>query len=94
VHEEADFHGPNLRAAIAKAGGEDAIKACGDVFTGPFQIQALAWYLHMHGTELRIFPFGPGTSVAPRYSQLSVDPRYPRITETKKWIVGSSCPVR
>jgi hypothetical protein len=91
VHDEADFYGPNLRAAIEKAGGEDAIKSCGDVFTGPFQVQALAWYLHMHGNELRIFPFGPGTAVSPRYSRLSVDPRYPRITETKKWIVGSSC---
>jgi hypothetical protein len=91
VHEEADFYGPNLRAAIAKAGGEDAIKSCGAVFTGPFQVQAMAWYLHMHGDQLQIFPFGPGTAVAPRYSRLSVDPRYPQITETKKWIVGSSC---
>jgi len=91
VHEEADFYGPNLQAAIAKAGGEDAIKACGDVFTGPFQVQALAWYLHLHGNELRIFPFGAGTMMAPRYSHLSRDPRYPRVTETRKWIVGSSC---
>jgi hypothetical protein len=91
VHEEADFYGPNLRAAIAKAGGDDAIKSCGAVFTGPFQVQAMAWYLHMHGNQLQIFPFGPGTAVAPRYSALSVDPRYPQVTETKKWIVGSSC---
>jgi hypothetical protein len=91
VHEEADFYGPNLRAAIAKAGGEDAIKSCGAVFTGPFQVQALAWYLHMHGKDLQIFPFGPGTALAPRYSHLSVDPRYPQVTETKKWVVGSSC---
>jgi hypothetical protein len=91
VHNEADFYGPNLRAAIAKAGGEDAIKSCGTVFTGAFQVQAVAWYLHMHGNELQIFPFGPGTAIAPRYSRLSVDPRYPQVTETKKWIVGSSC---
>jgi hypothetical protein len=91
VTEEADFYGPNLRAVIEKAGGEPAIKACGAVFTGPFQVQALAWYLHMHGSELRIFPFGPGAALSPRYSHLSVDPRYPRLTETKKWIVGRSC---
>ena len=91
VHEEADFYGPNLQAAIEKVGGEQAIKACGDVFTGPFQVQAIAWYLHMHGNEVRIFPYGPGTALSPRFSMLSMDPRYPKINETKKWIVGSSC---
>jgi hypothetical protein len=91
VHNEADFYGPNLRAAITKAGGEDAIKSCGAVITGPFQVQAVAWYLHKHGDEVQIFPFGPGTTIAPRFSALSYDPRYPQITETKKWVIGSSC---
>jgi hypothetical protein len=91
VRSEADFYGPNLRAAIAKAGGPGQIKSCGHVFTGIFQVQAVAWYLHMHGDDVRVFPFGDGTTLAPRYSHLSTDPRYPRVTETKKWIVGSSC---
>ena len=29
VEKEADFYGPNLRAVIAKAGGDERIKACG-----------------------------------------------------------------
>jgi hypothetical protein len=91
VTKEADFYGPNLRAAIAKAGGEEEIKSCGRVFTGAFQVQAVAWYLHLHGNEAEIFPFGPGTALSQGASPLSVDPRYPEYTKTRHWIVGSSC---
>jgi hypothetical protein len=91
VIQEADFYGPNLRAAIAKAGGEERIKSCGEVFTGAFQVQAVAWYLHIHGDEAEIFPFGPGTALAQGASPLSVDPRYPEYTKTRHWIIGSSC---
>jgi MFS family permease len=89
--KESDFYGPNLRAAIAKAGGEEEIKACGEVFTGAFQVQAVAWYLHMHGKDVEIFPFGPGTMLAQGSSPLSLDPRYPEFTKTRHWIIGSSC---
>jgi hypothetical protein len=91
VLKEADFYGPNLRAAIAKAGGEEQIKSCGKVFTGAFQVQAVAWHLHLHGRDAEIFPFGPGTTLAQGWSPLSVDPRYPEVTKTRHWIVGSSC---
>ena len=91
VEKEADFYGPNLRAVIAKAGGEDRIKACGGVFAGRFQVQAVAWYVHMHGRDVNIFPFGPGTTLAQGDSPLSRDPRYPEVTKTRRWTVGSSC---
>lgn len=91
VIKEADFYGPNLRAVIAKAGGEQRIKSCGAVFSGPFQVQAVAWYLHLHGSEIGIFPLGRGTALAQGGSHLSVDPRYPEITKTRRWVVGSSC---
>ena len=64
IVKEADFYGPNLRAVIAKAGGEERIKSCGRVFSGPFQVPAVAWHLHLHGNEVGIFPFGPGTTLA------------------------------
>jgi hypothetical protein len=91
IVKEADFYGPNLRSVIAKAGGEGRIKSCGEVFTGPFQVQAVAWYLHLHGNQVSIFPFGPGTALSQGGSHLSVDPRYPEITKTRRWTVGSSC---
>ena len=57
---------------IAKAGGEDRIKSCGHVFSGPFQVPSVAWRLHMHINEVGIFPFGPGTSLAMGSTPLSV----------------------
>jgi hypothetical protein len=91
MQREADFYGPNLQAAIAKAGGEQRVTACGRVFTGIFQVPSVAWYLHLHGNQVDIFPFGAGTALSPRYHPLSHDPRYPKVTETQKWVVGSSC---
>jgi hypothetical protein len=91
LEKEADFYGPNLRAVIAKAGGEERLKSCGGVFSGPFQVPAVAWNLHLHANEVSIFPFGPGTTLAQGGSRLSVDPRYPEITKTRHWVIGSSC---
>ena len=91
TRREADFYGPNLKAVIAKAGGEDAIKSCGHVFAGPFQVPAVAWRLHLHADQVEIFAFGPGTALSMGATRLSVDPRYPEITKTRHWVVGSSC---
>ena len=88
---ESNFYGPNLKIAIAKAGGEEKIKSCGHVFSGPYQVPALAWRLHMHTSEVEIYVFGPGTALAMGATHLSVDPRYPEYTKTQHWIVGSSC---
>jgi hypothetical protein len=88
---ESDFYGPNLKAVIAKAGGEAKIKSCGAVLSGPFQVPSVAWRLHLHLNEVVIFPFGPGTALSMGATHLSVDPRYPEITKTRHWIVGSTC---
>jgi hypothetical protein len=88
---EADFYGPNLKAVIAKAGGAEKVKSCGHVFAGPFQVPSVAWRLHMHANQVEIFAFGPGTALSMGATHLSVDPRYPEITKTRHWIVGSSC---
>ena len=65
--------------------------ACGTVYTGAFQTQAVAWYMHLHEMESEIFAFPPGTTIAPNYSALSKDPRFPTIAKTRKWVIGSSC---
>ena len=91
VEDEAEFYGANLRAAIDKAGGEERVKACGRVFAGRFQVPAVAWYLHLHARDVDILPFGPGTTFAQGHSALADDPRYPEVTKTRKWIVGSTC---
>ncbi len=91
---EADLYGANLKAMIAKAGGEERLKSCGEVFTGPFQTQAVAWYLHLHENDVSIFPSPPGTIIAPHYVWAARDPRFPIVDITRKWMVGSSCRAR
>jgi hypothetical protein len=94
IRLEADLYGANLEAIIAKAGGEERLKACGEVFTGPFQTQAVAWYLHLHETDVSIFPMPPGVVIAPHYVRAARDPRFGLVTITSKWMVGSSCRLR
>jgi hypothetical protein len=91
IDYESQVYGANLVEVIDKAGGEDAIKACGPVFTGAFQTQALVWYLHLHETEVSVFPFPPGTMIAPYWTANASDPRFPTVTKTKRWMVGSTC---
>jgi len=91
VEYEANFYGPNLKAVIAKAGGEERIKACGGVFTGSFQVPSVAWRLHIHLNQAEIFPFGPGTALSMGGTPLAVDPRYPEFTKTRHWIAGGTC---
>jgi hypothetical protein len=88
---ESDFYGPNLKAVMAKAGGPERVKSCGRVFAGPFQVPSVAWRLGLHLDEVNIFAFGPGTALSMGATHLSVDPRYPEVTKTRHWIVGSSC---
>jgi hypothetical protein len=47
--------------------------------------------MHLHEMEVEIFAFPPGTTIAASYSHLSRDPRFPEVTRTRKWIIGSSC---
>jgi hypothetical protein len=91
IRLEADLYGANLKAMIADVGGEKRLKACGPVFTGPFQTQAVAWYLHLHETDVSIFPSPPGTIIAPHYVWAARDPRFPVVDITSKWMVGQSC---
>ena len=77
---------------IAKAGGEDALKACGPVYTGAFQTQAVAWYLHLHETEVVIFPVPAGHDDRAALHRQRARPALPEgHTKTKRWMVGSTC---
>jgi hypothetical protein len=90
VKYEADIYG-SVPEAIAAGGGEAKLKSCGTVYTGAFQTQTVAWYLHLHEMQIEIFAYPPGTTIAPTFTSLSRDPRFPTIARTKRWVVGSSC---
>ena len=90
IDQEAQLYG-TVPEAIEAAGGREKLMACGTVYTGNFQTQAVAWYMHLHEMESEIFAFPPGTTIAPSFSSLSRDPRFPTIAKTRKWVIGSSC---
>lgn len=92
VRSEANFN-DQLPIAIANAGGADRVRRCGTPFTGNFQVPVVAWYLHVHGTDVKLTPDGTGVILASRYSGLSRDERYAKLTETTKWIVRAACRV-
>ena len=41
---------------ISRAGGATRLRACGDVYTGPFQVPLVAWYMHVHVTQVESTP--------------------------------------
>jgi hypothetical protein len=90
VSDEADLYG-SVPEAIAAGGGEAKLRACGTVYTGAYQTQTVAWYMHLHEVQTEIFAFPPGTTVTPSFTALSRDPRFRTIARTARWIIGSSC---
>jgi len=92
VRSEANFYG-SLKDVVGRAGGPAGVQRCGQIFTGDFQVQALAYYVHVHGMQVIIPPevAPPGTIFAPRGNPLSFDERFARQFSTAKWIVRRSC---
>ena len=90
VSEEAELYS-TVPDAIRAGGGEAKLKSCGTVYTGNFQTQAVAWYMHLHEADTQIFAFPPGTTIAPTYLDLSRDPRFPVFARYGHWVIGSSC---
>jgi hypothetical protein len=41
---------------ISRAGGATRLRACGDVYTGPFQVPLVAWYMHVHTSQVESTP--------------------------------------
>ncbi|WP_028058674.1 hypothetical protein [Candidatus Solirubrobacter pratensis] len=91
VKDEADLYG-SVPDAIAAGGGPAKLKACGTVYTGAFQTQTVAWYMHLHEMRTEIFAYPPGTTITPSFTSLSHDPRFPEKARTARWVIGSSCP--
>jgi hypothetical protein len=90
VKAEAELYG-SVPDAIKAAGGRARLKSCGTLYTGAFQTQTVAWYMHLHEMDTEIFAFPPGTTITPWFTALSHDPRFPQIARTKLWVIGSSC---
>lgn len=48
-----------LPGLVAQAGGADALKRCGDPYTGPFLVPVVAWNLHLHTRQVQLDPKVP-----------------------------------
>ena len=86
---EADAYN-TLGAAVAKAGGIGAFRGC-KVYTGNFQVPAVAWYLKTHTGEIGIDPEPPGIIIAARDRPEARDTRFPLLTTTRRWVVRRAC---
>jgi hypothetical protein len=49
----------DLRAVIDRTGGAERLLACGQPFTGPYQVPQVAWHLGLHGIEVGLRPRAP-----------------------------------
>jgi hypothetical protein len=45
-----------IAGLVTRAGGAERLRACGDVYTGPFQVPVVAWNLHLHTTLVQSTP--------------------------------------
>jgi hypothetical protein len=89
TRKEADAYN-TLPAAIAKAGGIDTFRRC-HVYTGHFQVPAVAWYLKLHTGQVGIDPTPPGIVIAPRDLAEARDQRFELLTTTRRWVVRQAC---
>lgn len=84
----------DLPEAIGAAGGRSAVLSCGDPYTGPYQVAALAWYLNIHGRQVKFeYEGGPGAIFAPR--EAAEWPRRPAGLDPRRgsgrWLVSRRC---
>ena len=90
VRAESELY-DRLPPIVAKAGGPAALTRCGTVFAPPFEVQAVAWALHLHSEEVGIFAAPPGTTIAGHFSALGRDPRFAELTKNRRWVVARNC---
>ena len=90
VRAESELY-DRLPPIVAKAGGAEKLLECGPVYAPPFEVQAVAWAMHVHSNQVGIFASPPGTVLAGHFSALGHDPRFPELTKNRRWYVGRNC---
>src|SRR4051794_3815575 len=94
VRSEARLNA-NVSDAIDRAGGPGAVKRCGGITTGAFQVTLLAWELNVPIERVKYVPRPPGTVF-----RLTGTPPPPaerafhQVARTRLWQVLSTCALR
>jgi hypothetical protein len=60
-----------LTAAVSRAGGAKRLLACGDPYTGPFQVPSVAWQLRVHTSRIALAPVRPAVVFRARTGRYS-----------------------
>lgn len=81
----------DLPGFIERAGGREAILACGDLFTGPFSTQAVAYHMHVRQREVSYTPEPPGTIVDATGGALEGTSGFVRKLRESQWTLQSTC---
>ena len=90
VRAESELY-DRLPPIVAKSGGAEELLRCGPVYAPPFEVQAVAWALHVHSSQVGIFANPPGTVLGGHFSALGHDPRFPELNKNRRWFVGRNC---
>ena len=98
VQREANLHS-DLQAAIARGGGPDRLLACGEPFTGPYQVPVLAWELGVHTGRVELEPRAPGVvfrarPIVPKGAEIVVPragPPFRRVASAGRWQLFTRC---
>ena len=98
---------PNLEKVIEAGGGKERLRACGGLYSGPYQTQMVAYELGVHGADVRSLEGTPPPGAAFRTRTVPTGPlvikltdrRYRQIARVGKWRIvtvpptgSSDCP--
>jgi hypothetical protein len=86
-HEAYLWH--DLKALIDESGGQEALLACGGVFSGPFQTQMVAYELGIHGIQVG-WKVTPPPGVTFRTRTVPDGPLVTRPTDDRFRLVGTN----
>ncbi len=76
---------------IERAGGREAMLACGDLYTGLFSTQVIAYELHLRQRDVGVHPAPPGTIIDATGSPLAGTPGFVRKLQERQWTLSSTC---
>jgi hypothetical protein len=90
VRAESELY-DRLPPIVEDGGGAEELLSCGPVYAPPFEVQAVAWAMHVHSSQVGVFANPPGTVMAGHFSALRRDPRFREIDKNRRWYVGRNC---
>ncbi|MEA2341698.1 MAG: hypothetical protein QOG11_1775 [Solirubrobacteraceae bacterium] len=92
--------GHQLARAVDASGGAARLRACGDAYTGPFLVPAVAWQLHVHTNQVDLEPrrpevvfrvrTNPGGRITPSLRRLGSTPLL-TLAVTRDWRIVTAC---